>query len=273
MPKVAIQGEKQSFHDIAAHKWYDKEPVDILPLQTFREVFCSLSNQEADVGVIAIENSLYGSINEVYDLIEKYRYPIIGEIHLAVHQQLIGLKNSKLDTITKVYSHPVALAQCEAWLDEHLPADVERIEYHDTAAAAEHISLQKDTFSVAIASRQAADLYRLDILAKNIEDNPSNFTNFLIIQPNALPPADADRSMIVITTNHVPGALAKVLTVFANLSINLAKLQSRPIIGEPWRYRFYLVLETAGKDLSGALDAIKDLTTSIVVLGEYRHNL
>lgn len=241
-------------------------------MESFDAVFEALDNKTADSAIIAIENSIYGSINEVYDLIEKHRFPIIGEVHLAIHQQLIGLKNSRLDSIKKVYSHPVALAQCKSWLDTNLP-NAERIEFHDTAGAVEYINQINDINSAAIASKEAAEFYDSKILHKNIEDNPANFTNFLVIQPNASYPKDADRSTIVITTNHTPGALAKILTIFANRNINLAKLQSRPIQGEPWKYRFYMVLETAGNELNNALDLIKELTTDCVVLGEYRHNL
>lgn len=269
--KVSIQGVSQSFHDIAARQWFGND-IETYQATTFKDVFLSLDEGEADAAVIAIENSLYGSINEVYDLLEKYRFPIIGEIHLAIHQQLIGFEGTDVSAVKKIYSHSVALAQCENWIDTHLP-DAERIEYHDTAAAAEHIRELQDTTCVAIASKQAAHHLQLSVLSENIEDNPANFTRFLVIQPGAVPPSDADRSSIIITTDHTPGALAKVLTVFSERGINLAKLQSRPIIGKPWKYHFYLVLETAGSELEDILSVVRPLTTEIVVLGQYRHNL
>lgn len=269
--KISIQGVSQSFHDIAAKQWFG-DNIELYEASTFKDVFDSLDSKKADAGIVAIENSLYGSINEVYDLLEKYRIPIIGEIHLAVHQQLIGFTGADLKNITKVYSHSVALAQCDNWLETHLP-HTERIEYHDTAAAVAHIKELGDPTIVAIGSTQAAQHHHLEVIVQNIEDNPANFTRFLVIQPGAKPPTDADRSSIIITTDHTPGSLAKVLTVFSDRGINLAKLQSRPVIGEPWRYHFYLVLETAGSALTETLEVIRPLTTDIVVLGQYRHNI
>lgn len=265
--RVAIQGENASFHDSAAKKWFGSE-VTTIACDTFSEVFGALTRHEADAAVVAIENSLYGGINQVYDLIESHGYPIVGEVHLPIHQQLIGIAGTE---ITHIYSHPVALAQCQNFLDVNYPA-AERIEYHDTAGAVHFVSDLHETDHAAIASREAAALYGLDIIAEDIEDNPANFTRFLVLQPGGLPPADANRTSLVLTTNHTPGALARVLTILAQHTINLSKLQSRPIIGKPWHYRFYLVLDTAGEPLHKALAAITPLTDSITILGEYHHD-
>ncbi len=266
--RIAIQGEAGSFHELAAKQWFG-EAAQMVACDTFDEVFGCINRHEADAGVVAIENSLYGGINRVYDLIESHGYPIIGEIHLPIHQQLIGLSKEK---ITHIYSHPVALAQCAQYLDLHFP-DVTRVEYHDTAAAVRMVKEKNNTSHAAIAGDQAASLYDMPILAENIEDNPANFTRFLIIQPGGQPPVDADRTSLVVTTNHTPGALAKVLTTLADANINLSKLQSRPIVGEPWKYRFYLVVDAAGPKLHQTLEDIKPLTNAITILGEYRHNL
>lgn len=266
--RVALQGEKASFHDAAARAWFSNA-ITLVPCETFPEVFGSLNRHEADIAIVAIENSLYGGINQVYDLIESHGYPIVGEIHLPIHHQLIG---TATDKITHIYSHPVALAQCEDYLETHYP-NAEKIEYYDTAAAVEFIKEKADPTFAAIASREAAELHDMPILQENIEDNPANFTRFLVIQPGGNPPKDADRTSLVITTNHTPGALAKVLTVFADMNINLSKLQSRPIIGQPWKYRFYLVLDTAGDQLTSALKAIEPLTDTLTILGQYKHNL
>lgn len=266
--RIAIQGEKASFHDAAARSWLS-DPFTIVACETFPEVFGSLNRHEADIAIVAIENSLYGGINQVYDLIESHGYPIVGEIHLPIHHQLIGTPNNE---ITHIYSHPVALAQCEDYLETHFP-NAEKTEYYDTAAAVEYIKEKADPAFAAIASREAAELHDMPVLQENIEDNPANFTRFLVIQPGGKVPKDADRSSLVITTNHTPGALAKVLTVLADMGINLSKLQSRPIIGEPWKYRFYLVLDTAGVQLHQALKAIEPLTDTVTILGEYKHNL
>lgn len=266
--RIAIQGDIASFHHTAALQWHGPDTV-IVPCDSFDEVFGALNRHDAEIGIVAIENSLYGGINHVYDLIESHRYPIIGEVHLPVHQQLIGDPNAP---ITHIYSHPVALAQCREYLDAHYP-DAIRVEYHDTAAAVGFIKQQDIAGYAAIASRQAAKYHNLPIIAEDIEDNPANFTRFLVIQPGGIPPKDANRTSLVITTNHTPGALAGVLTQFAAQGINLSKLQSRPIVGQPWRYRFYLVLDAAGELLHHTLKTIEPLTEDLVILGEYKHNL
>lgn len=266
--RIAIQGDIASFHHAAAIKWLNADAA-IVPCETFDEVFGKLNRHEAEIGLVAIENSLYGGINHVYDLIESHRYPIIGEVHLPVHQQLIGTPNH---AITHIYSHPVALAQCQEYLEINYP-DAIRVEYHDTAAAVEYIKQQDNPALAAIASREAAVHHDVPIITENIEDNPANFTRFLVVQPDGVVPSNADRTSLVITTNHTPGALARILTIIADNNINLSKLQSRPIIGEPWRYRFYLVLDTAGEPLHAVLRQLKPLTESLTILGEYKHNL
>lgn len=264
--RIAIQGQVASFHHTAALQWFGSA-ITPVACETFAEVFGALNRHEADAAMVAIENSLYGSINQVYDLIESHGYPIVGEVHLPVHQQLIGTPGVE---ITHIYSHPVALAQCADFLETHYP-NAKRVEYADTAGAVEFIASTGTPHYAAIASKAAAEQYAQPIIHEAIEDNPANFTRFLAIKPNGTVPRDADRSSIVMTTNHTPGALAKILTTFADANINLSKLQSRPIIGTPWKYRFYLVLDVAGAPLHEALDAITPLTDTLTVLGEYQH--
>lgn len=266
--RVAIQGEAGSFHDQAAHQWFGDD-ISIVCGDSFSEVFGILNRHQADAAIVAIENTLTGGINPVYDLIESHGYPIIGEIHLPIHQQLIGSTGHE---ITRIYSHPVALAQCEAFLDSNYPSAA-RIEHHDTSGAVGFIKQSGDKSFAAIAGRQAAELHGMEIIEQNVEDNPANFTRFLVLKPNGTPPSDANRTSLVLTTNHTPGALAKVLAIFASRNINLSKLQSRPIVGKPWNYRFYLVLDIAGPELHQTLSEIKPLTSSITVLGEYKHSL
>jgi prephenate dehydratase len=263
--RIAIQGELGSFHHAVAQQWFG-HTVSIVPAETFPAVFESVKNNTADAAIVAIENSIYGSINQVYDLLESYHYPIVGEVHLRVSQQLIAIDDHT--KITHIYSHPVALAQCEAYLDATYPL-AKRIEYHDTAAAVGHIKTLDNPHYAAIAGAQAAILYDLPIIATNIEDNPENYTRFLVLDPNGVVPAGANRSSIVITTDHTPGALAKILTVIAGAGVNVSKLQSRPIIGSPWQYRFYLVLDTAGRQLHSVVQQLQSLTESLVILGEY----
>lgn len=266
--RIAIQGEQASFHDSAAKEWFGSDS-SLVPCESFSEVFGALNRHEADAAIVAIENSLYGGINQVYDLIESHGYPIVGEVHLPVHQQLIGTPNTP---ITHIYSHPVALAQCENFLDTHYPTAT-RIEYHDTAGAVRFVKESGNPSFAAIANREAATLYNLPIIQETIEDNPANFTRFLAIQPHGATPKNANRTSLVLTTNHTPGALARVLMILAEHTINLSKLQSRPIVGKPWHYRFYLVLDTAGEPLHEALTAITPLVSSLTILGEYRSQL
>lgn len=265
--RIAIQGVRASFHDEAARRWFGDD-IAIVPCDTFGEVFEAVNRHDADAAVIAIENSLYGGINQVYDLLESYRYPIVGEIHLPIHQQLIGTPG---ETITHVYSHAVALAQCEAYLEANYP-EAERSEYHDTAAAVEFVKKLGDPHAAAIASSTAAALYGMSVIRENIEDNPANFTRFLVIKPDGTPPRDTNRATLVITTKNTPGSLAKVLTAFADKNINLSKLLSRPIVGEPWKYRFYIVVDCAGDELEQALASARTFCTEQVVLGQYCHD-
>jgi len=267
--RIAIQGELGSFHHAVARQWFG-ETAPIVPADTFPAVFEHIASGNADVAVVAIENSLYGSINQVYDLIESYGYPIVGEVHLRVSQQLIGLDPDA--EITHIYSHPVALAQCEAYLDAHYP-HAKRIEYHDTAAAVGYVKSTNNPHYAAIAGQQAATLHSVPVIASAIEDNTQNYTRFLVLDPNGTAPVNADRTSLVVTTNHTPGALARILTIIADAGINLSKLQSRPIIGQPWSYRFYLVLDVAGPLLEEALVSISPFTENVTVLGEYKHAL
>jgi prephenate dehydratase len=268
--RVAIQGQLGSFHHQVAKQWFGND-VQILPAETFSEVFGMLNRHETTLAIVAIENSLYGSINEVYDLIESHNYPIVGEIYLRIEQQLVALPDAKTTDITHVYSHPVALAQCENYLDTHFP-NAERIEHHDTAGSVEFVKNSNDKSMAAIAGRVAAQTYNLPILCENIEDNKANFTRFLVIDTNAKPVVHADKASLVIQTNHQPGALANVLAAFADRGVNLTKLQSRPIIGKAWRYKFYIDVETGGEQLKHLLDGIRANGTTVTILGQYQAN-
>ncbi len=180
--QIAIQGEIRSFHHIAAEKWAG-EPVDILPKSSFRDVFESLKRRETDTGVVAVGNSIYGPIQETADLLKEYNFPVIGEVSLPISQHLIGLTGSSLNTVTRIYSHPIALAQCGRYLREHLPS-AELVPYKDTAAAAALVKVQNDPAIAAIAGEVAANYYHLQFIAKNIQDDPDNFTSFVVIRAN-----------------------------------------------------------------------------------------
>lgn len=264
--RIAIQGEPGSFHDHAAHIW--QKNATIVPAETFRDVFVALHEQQADQAIVAIENSLYGSINEVLDLIEQNRIPIVGEIHLPIHQNLITLPGTLPSDIKTIYSHPVALAQCEAYLDTHFP-NAKRIEQHDTAGSVRIMKEQNDKTIAAIAGEAAAQLYDTPILQRAIEDNTENYTRFVVINPHATPNAHATKASLTLVTSHAPGALAHVLSIFAQAGCNLTKLQSRPLPGNPWNYRFYIDIEVAGEPLYALLAHIRQTGAVVDILGEY----
>ncbi len=264
---IAIQGEKSSFHDQAARLWFNND-ISIIPCDTFAAVFQSLEEGTSDQAIVAIENTIYGSIDSTLDLIEKYQFTIIGEIFLRIHQQLITLPGTAFSDITQVYSHPVALAQCDMFLANNMPA-ARRVEYHDTAASVRYIKETNDPSIAAIAGTIAATDYQLPILATDIEDDKTNATRFLVINPQGAPLAHANKSSLSLTTNHSPGALAHVLSLFAHAGINLTKLESRPIIGSPWKYRFHLDVEAAGTALHQIIADIHQTGAVITILGEY----
>lgn len=264
---VAIQGLPGSFHDQVAKQWYG-DSVDILPCTTFRDVFDAYASGDADAIVTAVENTLYGSINEVYQHIEACEAPIVGEIKLAIDQMLITRPGAKLADITEVYSHPVALAQCQKWLKKHLP-QAEIIEFFDTAGAVEFIKEEGQAHMAAIAGERAATLYNMPILARSIQDLHDNITRFLVLEPTATA-LDANRASLLITTSHRPGALVEVLQVFADAGVNLVKLQSQPIIGQPFNYMFFMVVDCAGEPLYKLVEQIEKSDHQVTLLGEYR---
>jgi prephenate dehydratase len=267
--RVAIQGTAGSFHHQAVKAWFDSEDFLLVPAETFTKAFLQLETHEADIAILAIENSIHGSLTETLDLIEQHHYPIVGEIYLRIHQQLIGLPDAPVAGIKYVYSQPVALAQCNNYLATHLP-HATPVDYHDTTASVQYVKEQNDPSIAAVAGIDAAKEYGLSVIAKNIEDNKQNFTRFLVIDPNGKTQANANKSSLVLTTNHTPGALAHVLSIFAKAGVNVSKLQSRPIVGDAWKYRFYVDLETAGASFHSLLSEVRQTGATVTILGEYK---
>ncbi len=238
---VSIQGYRASFHDIAANKFYGTN-IKLEFCNSFKDAFESIKSGTSEASLCAIENSLFGSISETYDLLANYDYKITGEVYLRIVQCLIVIPGAKLEDIKEIYSHPVALAQCDQYLDTKLPK-ANRLEYYDTAASVEMIKNKADKTKAAIASREAANLYGMEVLAKEIETNRQNYTRFVTIDPgNKLVP-DSNKTSLILKTSNQPGALYKALGAFEKQSINLTKLQSRPIIGKAWHYMFYIDIE------------------------------
>lgn len=275
MNKVSIQGQVASFHDIAAKKFFDNP--NIVGCETFRETVRLLDIGETDYALVAIENSLYGTINEVYDLILRYKFHICGEVFLRIKQNLIGLKESKISDIVEVHSHPVALAQCEDFLDNVLPNAV-RFEHHDTAGSVNDIVEWRDKSKSAIASSEAAEFYGLKILEESIETNKQNYTRFVVLSKNQDSySANSNKTSLVIQTDqdNKSGSLAAVLNIFSDSSVNVTALHSRPIIGKAWHYMFYIDLELGKNDerYEAVLDELALIGCKVTILGNYKSGL
>lgn len=267
--KIAIQGQDGSFHAAVARQWY-KDSCELVPCATFSDVFSAYNNGEADAIVVAVENTTYGSINEVYQLVEDCELPIIGEVALPIDQQLIAGQNASLESITEVYSHPVALAQCREFIEKNLP-NAETIEYFDTAGAVEYIKSLDSPNVAAIASKDASELHMMPIIVSNIQDSKNNITRFLILEDRDSDPS-SNRASLLVTTSHKPGALVEVLQEFAKENINLAKLQSQPIQNKPWNYKFFMVVDCAGEKLRNVVAKIEKTDHEVTLLGEYIHD-
>lgn len=266
--RIAIQGQKASFHEIASKKiWPDKE-LEMVYCDTFQDVFEAVETNQVDFGLSAIENSLYGSIHEVYSLLLRYRFWISGETVLHIHQQLISHPDVSLENITEVYSHPVALEQCRHWIAKHMP-NTEMIEADDTAGAVEFIKAKNLKNAAAIASSAAAEHYQMNILAEDIEDEDNNFTRFVIIgKEKALNP-NATKASLSLTAHHKPGALHGALGILSDLGINLTKLESRPIRNQKFIYQFIIDLEADEQKLNQAVHQLTAYGCDVTALGHF----
>ena len=265
--RIAIQGQAGSFHEQAAKQWYGPDAT-IVPCMTFGDVFQTYAHGQADAIVVAVENTIYGTINETYRHIESCSAPIVGEVTFTIQQTLITNPGTKLEDITAVYSHPVALSQCHQFLQECLP-HAAQIEYFDTAGAVEFIKQHGSPHLAAIAGEVAAQLHNMPILKRHIQDAQDNITRFLVLDQTTTV-ADANRATLVVTTAHQPGSLLEILRTFANQSINLASLQSQPIVGQPWNYKFFMTVDAAGPSLRCAINKITATGHKVTLLGEYR---
>jgi prephenate dehydratase len=267
--KVAIQGEAGSFHDAAAQQFFAHTSYSILPQTTFRAVFDSLASDAADAGVVAVENSLYGSIHETYDQLIRHNFAIHGEVQPCIHQQLITLPGVMLKDITEVVSHPAALDQCREFLEKTLP-HVSVREHSDTAGAVADIALAQQRHEAAIASAHAATLHDMHILAENIEDESDNITRFIVIGRTSKEIPHANKASLILTTDHQPGALYKALGVFEQNRANLTKLESRPVRGQPFRYQFIIDVLANQATLITIIHELEQLGHSVTLLGHYR---
>lgn len=269
-PRVAFQGEPGAYSEAAALEHFGPSIIT-LPCESFEAVFAAVEAGEVDCGLIAIENSLAGSIHRNYDLLLQNQLWITGEHYLRVRHCLITAPDSGMESIQKVISHPQALAQCDGYLrTHHLKSEV----FYDTAGAVKHIRDTGAPHVAAIASRRAADVYGMQIVAEGIEDNPANFTRFQVIARQPVAPGEDAKTTIVFTLKNQPGSLFKALSVFALRDLDLTKIESRPLVGRPWEYLFYIdfAASTESKLVARALDHLEEYATTLRILGSYpRH--
>lgn len=267
---IAIQGGYGAFHEIAAHHFFKDEEIKILPRNTFRDMVTTLKDRQCDFGIMAIENSLAGSIIPNYNLIINTSMHITGEIYLRIKQNLVAMPGVKIPDLKEVYSHPMAILQCQNFFDS-LPG-IRLIESLDTAMSAEDLAQNKLMDTGAISSKMAANKYGLDILAESIETNKKNYTRFLILSENGIktPKEKVNKASIFFTVAHKFGSLSKIISILSYYEINLAKIQSMPIPGKDWEYMFYVDLEINDYDMyKRALEAVSPFTPSLGILGEY----
>jgi len=268
--KVAIQGFEGSFHQVAAQQFFGKE-VEVITCATFREVVqIASSRKQSDGGVMAIENSIAGSILPNYTLLQKSNLKIAGEIYLQIRQQLVANPGVTFEDIREIHSHPMAIQQCLGFLDQQ---NWKLVETEDTALSAQHVHRTKSKHIAAIASKLAAERYNLNILVPNIHTMKQNHTRFLILQHESINIAieEADKASVHFVTDHSKGSLAKVLTKIATAGINLSKLQSFPIPGSDWKYSFHADMEfNAIRQFNKAIEVIKPLTQTLKVYGIYK---
>ncbi|HSW80263.1 MAG TPA: prephenate dehydratase [Candidatus Saccharimonadales bacterium] len=265
--RVAIQGVEGSYHHIAAESYFGGE-VQLISCDSFAAVFEALKNNQADFAIVGAENSIAGTVHPVYDLLIRYNFLVTGEVYEQIHHNLIGLPDSELNDIKRVFSHQMALPQCDVFLSKQLPG-ADRVEFSDTAASVKHVKELNDTSNAAIASSLAATLYDLPILHKNIEDFPNNVTRFLVLTATDTVASGVNKASCVLETPHEPGALWKALGVLAEENINLSKLESRPIPDKPWRYQFLIDIDAAGAKLHGTVHKLEELGCNVRILGEY----
>ncbi|HLP73637.1 MAG TPA: prephenate dehydratase domain-containing protein [Bacteroidales bacterium] len=266
--KIAIQGEKGSFHEAAARQYFSYDEIDIVPCRSFDFTIQSVKEGAADFAVMAIENARSGSMLYNYTLIRESGLKILGEQNLRIKQNLMALKGQRMEDIREIRSHPIALAQCMTFLNEH--PDITLIETEDTAASARIINEKQLSGVAAIAPLHAAEIYNLEVLAEGIETYKQNYTRFLVVGSEDKGNTRGNKVSVCFCTGHKPGSLAAVLVILANLNINLSKIQSVPRLNGEWEYMFYCDLEL---DKNTKSDIIKRLlehhTSNLEILGVY----
>ena len=274
MKRIAIQGDIGSFHDIAAHQYFGNQQIQLICCSTFEQVFENIRRDPTAIGMLAIENTIAGSLLHNYELLRDSETTIVGEHKLRITHSLCCLPDDDWSTINEVHSHPVALMQCRGFLANH--PDMKAVEAHDTAGAAKYIAQHQCRGWAAICNTAAAKIYGMKVLQEGIEDNKHNFTRFLVTshvnKADFLRPIDRmNKASLVFALPHEEGSLSQVLSILSFYKMNLTKIQSLPIIGHEWEYMFYV--DVTFDNLTRyrqSIDAIMPLTKELKVLGEYQ---
>ena len=274
MKRIAIQGDIGSFHDIAAHQYFGNQQIQLICCSTFEQVFENIRRDPTAIGMLAIENTIAGSLLHNYELLRDSETTIVGEHKLRITHSLCCLPDDDWNTINEVHSHPVALMQCRGFLANH--PDMKAVEAHDTAGAAKYIAQHQCRGWAAICNTAAAKIYGMKVLQEGIEDNKHNFTRFLVTshvnKADFLRPIDrVNKASLVFALPHEEGSLSQVLSILSFYKMNLTKIQSLPIIGHECEYMFYVyVTFDYLTRYRQSIDAIMPLTRELKVLGEYQ---
>lgn len=274
MRKIAIQGFEGCFHEMAAKKYFAGEEIQLIYCNTFEQLFRSVETGDDTIGMVAIENTIAGSLLHNYELLCTSGLEVAGEKKLHISHSICCLPEDDWDTIHEVHSHPVALMQCRKYLEQH--PSLKSVEADDTAGAALNIARKKLLGQAAICNAEAARRFGMKILEEHIEDNKHNYTRFLVVAKKSRAEelrkaVETDKASLAFTISHECGSLAKVLSIFSFYGINLTKIQSLPIIGREWEYRFYIDLAyTDHKLYQQSIEAVKPLTSEFIKLGEYK---
>lgn len=271
--RITIQGEPGCFHEAAASEFFKGEKIETIPCETFTSMFDLLKTDASLLGIVAIENTIAGSLLQNHELLRQSSLRIIGEYKMYISHVLAALPGQSIDELTEVNSHPMALMQCEQFLLHH--PNMKMVEKNDTAGSAKEIAEKHLMGHAAVCGKYAAELYGLNVLEEDIQTNKRNYTRFLILAD----PIEAEafvkdkpinKASLVFTLPHTQGSLSKILTIFSFYDINLSKIQSLPIIGREWEYRFYVNLTFDNyMRYRQSIDAVKPLINDFKILGEY----
>jgi arogenate/prephenate dehydratase len=265
--RIAFQGEPGAYSEAAALRFSDH--ADVVPCESFEDVFAAVASGKATHGILPVENSIGGSIHRNFDLLLEHDLPIVGEVTLPITHNLMALPGTKLEDVRRILSHPQALAQCERFLRSMSGVSVEAT--YDTAGSAKLVKEHNFTDAAAIASERAAQVFGLDILRAEVQDYADNITRFLLVSRTGETGDQVDKTTVVFSLPNEPGSLFKALSVFALRDIDLTKIESRPIRGRPWEYLFYVDIPIGRHDprCARALVHLAEFARSMRTLGSY----